>query len=145
MRLTDKESTETLIEDLQITQNKFARFIHGSTLLDRINTKTIFEETKPYSVNQIMAQIKLIEVWKSIIVNNYPIQWKNREEVMKREGLKSSNKPDLIITGRSAIQDKSFINDAARVWNNAPMEIKSCKSLHSAKKLIKLFSRTLPT
>ena len=71
MRLSENDATEFLLDSLQITQNKFARFIHGSTLLDRINTKTIFNETKILSVNQIMAQIKLAEVWKSLNLVEY--------------------------------------------------------------------------
>ena len=117
---------------------------YGSTLLDRINTKTIFAETKLFSVNQIMAQIKLLEVWKSINVPDYPTQWTSRTDVMKKEGLKSANKPDLVSTGRTAIQDSTFINDAARVWNFAPLAIKQCKNLYSVKKQIKIFTRSLP-
>ena len=135
---------DSLIESLQITQNKFARFIHGSSLLDKINTGTIYKETQLSSVKQLMAQIKLLEIWKSINSKDYPIQWKRREDVMKKEGLKSSNKPDLVITGRSSIQDASFINDTARVWNNAPEALKSCKSLHTVKKQIKIYTKTLP-
>ena len=144
VRLSDKEPSESLLDSLQVTLNKFARFIHGSTLMDRINTKTIYEETQLFSVNQIMAQIKLIEVWKSINITDYPIQWKSRAELIKKEGLKSSNKPDLVIKGRTVIQDSTFINDTARVWNTAPQDLKNCKSLYSVKNQIKIYSRTLP-
>ena len=60
------------------------------------------------------------------------------------EGLKSINKPELIITGRTNIQSMTFINDAAKVWNNAPSVIKECTSMSSVKKLIKTFTKTLP-
>ena len=91
-----------------------------------------------------MAKIKLLEVWKSINIIDYPIQWKRRAEVLKQEGLKASNKPDLVISGRSSIQDSTFINDAARVWNNAPGAVKACKTLYAVKKQIKIYTRTLP-
>ena len=60
VRQIESDPTEALLESLQITQNKFARFLHGSTLLDRINTKTIFKETNLLSINQLNAQIKLL-------------------------------------------------------------------------------------
>ena len=104
VRLTDLDPTEAVLESLQLTQNKFARFVHGSTLLDKINTKTIYQETQILSVNQIMAQIKLVEIWKSINFTDYPIQWKSRLDELKKEGLKSSNKPDLVIKGRTSIR-----------------------------------------
>ena len=144
VRLSENDATESLLDSLQVSQNKFARFIHGSTLLDKINTRTIFNETKLLSVNQIMAQIKLAEVWKSLNLADYPIQWKCRTEVMKKAGLKTSNKPDLISSGKTNMQDSTFINDAARLWNVAPAAIKNCKTLFAAKKQIKIFVRTLP-
>ena len=113
-------------------------------LLDRINTKVIFNETKILSVNQINAQTKLLEVWKSQHDEAYPLKWATREETIKRIGLKSSNKPELIIEGQSKLQTQCFINDAARIWNLAPMTIKECNSISAAKKYIKTFVKTLP-
>ena len=112
--------------------------------MDHINNKVIYKETNLLSVNQINAQIKLTEVWKSLNIDSYPIQWTKRNEVIKRAGLKSTNKPDSMIYGSSQIQSQSIINDAARVWNSAPKEIKECKSLFSAKKLIRIHIQSLP-
>ena len=104
------DPTDSLLDSLQVAQNKFARFVHGSTLMDRINTKIIFKETNLLSVNQINAQIKLLEVWKSKNYDSYPIQWPNRKDQINREGLKSSNKPDLVIKGKSFLQSLTFIS-----------------------------------
>ena len=38
VRLGDLDPTDTLLDSLQTTQNKFARVIHGSILMDRIGT-----------------------------------------------------------------------------------------------------------
>ena len=77
-------------------------------------------------------------------LKSYPIQLNNRKDVIKREGLKTKNKPELVIKGNSSIQGQTFINDAARVWNNAPSVLKDCKTLSSARKQIKIFIQTLP-
>ena len=139
-----ENSILTILESLQITQNKFARFVHGSTLADRISTTTIFKDTKLLLVNQINAQIKLLEVWKSKNFQAYPIQWENRSDKIGKSGLKSSNKPDLIIKGKSKTQEQTFYNDAARVWNAAPNNIRDCKTIVAVKKHIKTFVKTLP-
>ena len=144
VRINENDPNEALLESLQITQNKFARFLHGSTLMDRINTKTIYEETNLLSVNQINAQIKLSEVWKSMNNTKYPTQWTKRCDVLKREGLKNYNKPEIVIKGSSMLQSQTFVNDAANLWNIAPLTIKNCTSLGSAKKQIKIFVRSLP-
>ena len=36
VRLNENDPTDTLLDSLQIAQNKYARFIHGSNLMDRI-------------------------------------------------------------------------------------------------------------
>ena len=112
--------------------------------MDRINTKQIYKETNLLSVNQINAQIKLIDVWKSINFPAYPTQWPKRSDEIKREGLKASNKPEIVIKGHSKIQSNTFIDDAAQLWNNAPSAIKNCKTISSAKKQIKIYIKTLP-
>ena len=84
------------------------------------------------------------KVWKVQNNKSYPTQWLNRKDDIKREGLKDNNKPYLVIKGKSCIQTQTFINDAAKVWNNAPSDIKECKSLHLAKNQIKSFVKTLP-
>ena len=144
VRITNLDPTDSIIDSLQVAQNKFARFVHGSTLMDRINTNIIFKETNLLSVNQINAQIKLLEVWKSKNLDSYPIQWLNRKDEINREGLKSYNKPDLIITGKSLLQTLTFINDAASVWNSAPSAIKEGTTLNSVKKQNKSYIQTLP-
>ena len=53
----------------------------------------------------------------------------NRSDIIGKSGLKSSNKPDLIIRGKSKTQEQTFYNDAARVWNAAPNIIKLLKLL----------------
>ena len=144
VRIHDQDPLDTLLESLQVTQNKFARFLHGSSLMDRISTKTIFTETNLLSINQINAQIKLLEIWKSQNIKSYPTKWKTRNEEMKRDGLKTNNKPELVIKGKSYIQSQTFINDAANVWNKAPTVLKECKSLSSVKKQIRIYIKTLP-
>ena len=112
--------------------------------LPKINTKTIYQETNILSVNQINAQIKLTEVWKAPNDKLYPIKWTKRNDVIQRPGLKSFNKPDLLVNGKSCSQSDAFINDAAKLWNDAPSVIKSCMTLHQAKKQIKIYIKTLP-
>ena len=58
-----------------MTQSKFARFMAGKSLLDKIPTEKILGDIKLLSVNQLNAQSKLQAVWKSINMEKYPINW----------------------------------------------------------------------
>ena len=95
------------------------------------------------SLNQINAQIKLLEIWKTINIEKYPIKinfvTRNNEVALTRacfirylEEKKLSNS-----------SSRTFINDAIHIWNQAPMTIKSCSTIYSAKKEIKSFVLSL--
>ena len=62
VRINDEDSTNVLLNSLQ---NKYARFLSGKKLTDKITTKKILSDLKIISINQMSAQIKLTEVWKS--------------------------------------------------------------------------------
>ena len=70
VRNNNEDPLNQLLSSIQITQNKFARFINGSTLMDKINTEIIYTSQKLLSVNQINAQIKLSKIWKALHQDN---------------------------------------------------------------------------
>ena len=133
VRLSESDPTDGLMECLQIAQNRFARFMHGSTLTDRINNQIIYQEVDILSVNQLNAQTKLLEVWKASQDPKYSTQWEKRSDHQKRSGLKTSNKPELITNGKSRIQENTFYNDAAHLWNAVSKSIEDCKTVSAAK------------
>ena len=50
----------------------------------------------------------------------------------------------MIETGRSTKSKASFVGDASRIWNKAPIQITTAKTLSSVKKEIRKFCKTLP-
>ena len=50
----------------------------------------------------------------------------------------------LIEKGFNHISSKTFKNDAIRVWNKCPQNIKESVTIYTAKKMIKNFVLTLP-
>ena len=120
------------------------RLLNGNSLLDKIPTTKIFKDLNIPSVNQINAQTKLLQVWKSQQSETFPIQWVRRNEAIQDRRTRAS-KENLVteyVGGHTLMA--TFISDAARVWNLAPESIKNCTSLLMAKKRIKEFSLTLP-
>ena len=97
------------------------------------------------SVNQLNTQIKLFEVWKSQHSERYPLKWAEQNELSLERRMRGSNdNQKLHEKVGSKILNSTFKWDAVRVWNRAPVEIKTCASIFSAKKLIKNYCRTLP-
>ena len=92
VRTKIEDTTDTLLKSIQTTQNKFARYMNGTCIADRINTTTIHNERKLLSINQINAQFKLTEVWKSNNSPSYPIKWELKNDKGKNKGLCSTDK-----------------------------------------------------
>ena len=131
---TDKEDPmNSLLKKVQVAQNKFARFMAGKSLLDKIITEKILQDTKILSINQLNAQIKLQEVWKSTNIKNYRKQWETDPKLVDAR-TRSVQKKNLIVVGKSNKLQATFYSDAASIWNKAPDAIKNSKTLYSAKK-----------
>ena len=56
---------------------------------------------------------------------------------LKKKKKKKTDANQLIETYGCKILSSTFVNDAAKMWNNAPEDIKSSNSVYSAKKNIK--------
>ena len=63
----------------QRLQNKMLRILDGALVSNRKSTKTLLDNQNMLSVNQIAAQIKLTEMWKTSNEPQYPIKMKTRE------------------------------------------------------------------
>ena len=74
-RITPNETKSANGKGLQLTQNRMLRAINGSKNSDKISTESMLAKFKMLSVNQLSAQIKLKEVWKSMNCPNYPIKF----------------------------------------------------------------------
>ena len=96
------------------------------------------------SVNQINAQVKLTEIWKSSNITDYPIVSVKQEEKEGTRCTRAKTRGDVIQTASSQLSQATFLNDAFKIWNKAPLKIKTCNSLFSAKKEIRKYVKTLP-
>ena len=71
---------------------EFSPSLFGKNLLEHVPTKQTFEELDILSVNQLCAQIKIREVWKSINDPLYPHQ-------MGKKNCRSINRLHVEICG----------------------------------------------
>ena len=84
-----------------------------------------------FEPNQIInAQIKLLEIWKSINIEKYKIKTnfvtRNNEVALTR----ACSAGYLDEKRLSNTSSRSFLNDAIHIWNQAPMAIKSCSTIY---------------
>ena len=98
------------------------------------------------SVNQLAAQIKLLEVWKSVHVEGYLIELEpfNKERPLNNHDLRIQTNRVFNDSARLKIASQSFSIDAARIWNLGPASITESNTITMAKRAIQKFVKTLP-
>ena len=129
---------------IQIAQNDMMRFITGCKTKDKVSTKSLLEKCGFLSINQLNAQVKLMEIWKAKNVDNYLLKIKQQESTSETVTTRAAARGRPCEIGRSKQTQNSCISDAIRIWNIAPDIVKNCKSLYSAKVETKKYVKTLP-
>ena len=122
------------------------RLINNSRIKDKISVKSMLKKFNLLSVNQLAAQIKLQEVWKSVHIKKYGITLDPYNAHMPSTNLSLRPKVNRTFndSSRLVLAEHSFTIDAAKLWNNAPSEVTSAKNLSQAKKASRAYALTLP-
>ena len=146
VRLKEEDSHNTFMQSTQVAQNKMLRLLNNSTLADRTHTADLLNKANMLSVNQLAASIKLTEAWKACNITDYPIQLdKNHENLIPNNRVV---RPNTIRqwkeNGKNTTATDSFTRSSAKIWNQAPQNIKDSLSLTMAKKAIKTYCLSLP-
>ena len=146
VRLTTSESTTANMKALQLTQNRLLRMLNGSKIKDKVSTQSMLKKFGLLSVNRLAAKIKLVEIWKSLNREDYPISLEPYKQISAYPShmLRQQNNRIFADSCRLHKSESSFHIDAARLWNLAPDSIRVAQSLNTAKKAIEEFCETLP-
>ena len=134
------------MKSLQTTQNRLLRMLNKTRLSDKVSIASMLEKFQLLSVNQLAAEIKLIEVWKAINVEGCPIKLDPYVAERRKTNIELRPKTNRIFndTAKLQVSQSSFNIDAARTWNNAPKEVQNAITLSSARKAIRTFCKSLP-
>ena len=122
------------------------RAINGSRIGNMIIVESLLKKFGLLSVNQLAAQIKLIEVWKSFHVEGYPLTldpYANPDRTVTIE-LRPQTNRTYDDSFKLKITSQSFCTDVARLWNLAPTTIKTATTLTAAKTAILKYVMSLP-
>ena len=129
---------------IQLVQNNLLRTLNGSKIKDKVSISSMLEKFNMQSINQLNASVKLLEVWKALNVDDYPLIIKrqvNNDEGMSTRADQAGRPIEI---GKSALTQKTCVSDAIYLWNRAPKDVTESKTIYQAKKEIKSFVKTLP-
>ena len=77
LSIEDPETSE--FKAIQIVQNNLLRLLNGTKIKDMVSISVMLKRFKMLSANQLNASMKLLEVWKAINLEDYPLLI-NRQE-----------------------------------------------------------------
>ena len=119
--------------------------LDGVTLKEHITSIFLLQKYNLASVNQLAGEIKLTEAWKATFIESYPFKLQinnpNSEETDRAVRLNTTKMWKDSAKTKAASESLSI--DAAKLWNNAPTEIKTAPTLRVAKKAIKKYCKLL--
>ena len=90
-------------------------------------------------VNQLNANIKLVEIWKAINVGEYPLKLDRQKSHESRVSTRAETLEKPIEIGKSSMTQKTCVSDAIHLWNLAPDYVTNYSRLAQAKSEIKKF------
>ena len=145
VKVKAEETKSLALKSLQLSQNRLLRFLTKTRVSDRVSIDSMLEKCQLLSVNQLAAEIKLIEVWKSIHVKGSPISMEPyNPNIRLTQSLRAKHNRVYNDTSRLMVSKSSFNIDAARLWNLTSTKIRHAETLTEAKKLIKKLVKTFP-
>ena len=146
VQLKNEDQRTAIMKSLQLTQNRLLRLLNQTKVADKVSTKSMLEKFQLLSVNQLAAEIKLLEVWKSVNIEGCAIKMEPYNQTQMRDDINLRPRLNRIFndSAKRRVAQSSFHIDAARIWNGAPMEIRDSITLSEAKKQIKKYCKSLP-
>ena len=95
------------------------RVLDGSSISDHRSRKDMLDKFDMLSVNQLSAQIKLVEAWKAMQNEDYPVKMRveKRLEQTHKRTLRPSTIRDMVEGGKTTSAQSSFVRDAGKLWN----------------------------
>ena len=145
VRMEDMDSRKSIIVEVQKAQNKLLRVLERKRISDKTPVKEMLDNQKMLSVNQLAAQIKLVEMWKAKNTENYPVNIEFRATNENQTETRGATSGKAVETGRTSKARTTFVGDATRLWNKAPKTITHAETMGKAKNEIRKYCRTLPT
>ena len=103
----------------------------------------MLEEVGWLSLNQLACETRLIEVWKSLNIDNYCLK-DLFEKVEHHRFTRDSQKIRLKSSFKSQLRENSFQYPSVQLWNSAPLDVTNASTETKAKTAIRAYVKNLP-
>ena len=107
-KVRSKESDPECVDfrAIQLIQNNLLRSLNWSKIKDMISISSLLTKLSMLSVSQLNAQIKLVEIWKALNVDDYPLKVVHQTKDNLRVNMRADTKEKPIAIGKSVLVQK---------------------------------------
>ena len=136
IRTKEEDPIPSSINGIRVQFNNVLRLLCNSKKNQHTSIKSMLEKLGWLSVNQLACEVRLMETWKALYLEDYCL--KNIfEMVQNTRDTRSSRNIKLRTFFKSKIREASFQYPSVELWNNAPIEVTEAKSESLAKAAIR--------
>ena len=143
VRYHEEQQRDGPMADLQVIVNDIARSLLGKRRQDRVTVSTLLDKTGLPSLNRLTAKSLAVETWKAATGINKPDPLSDLLGVPGSTGAGTRAATAQHIPPPMKKSSKTFVWEAHKLWNSLA-EIRSAKTMSSAKAVATNFARTLP-
>ena len=133
LRFKEDDPRPSSIEKIKVVFNDCLRLLTNRKRQDHGKIKDMLNELDWLSINQLCAETRLVEAWKTVHFDNYCM--KDTVKIKEKSKYISTRSDDqtLLETGQNdKFTNGSFVHLTAKAWNCAPKSVKEAAKLHQA-------------
>ena len=140
VRYEDSDPHPTAVHGIKVVFNRMLRILCGTIKEDRMSVEKMLKKLGWLSINQMAAEVRLIEVWKALNLDTSLSKLFEKVQGTTRAASQNRIKQGTY----SKLRESSFLYPSCKLWNRAPMSVVEAKSESDARKQIRSFVKGLP-
>ena len=140
VRIENSDPHPTAIHGIKVIFNRMLRILCGTVQENRMSVKKMLQKLDWLSINQMAAEVRLIETWKALNLDSSLAGM--FEKVQGRT--RAANQNRVKLEKNCKLRENSFLYPACKLWNRAPLSVVEAKSESHARKAIRAFVKSLP-
>ena len=140
VRIENSDPHPTAIHGIKVIFNRMLRILCGTVQENRMSVKKMLQKLDWLSINQMAAEVRLIETWKALNLDSSLAGM--FEKVQGRT--RAANQNRVKLEKNCKLRENSFLYPSCKLWNRAPLSVVEAKSESHARKAIRAFVKSLP-
>ena len=144
IRMVNSDPNPTCINGIKVVYHDVLRLLCNSRRDKHTSIKSMLDQLGWLSLNQMSCETRLLEVWKSLNIENYCLQNIFERVDSDKINVRNSGKNRLKSHFKSRLRENSFHFPSVRLWNSAPIEVTNAMTESSARAAIRKHVLSLP-